>query len=289
MADQYQVIESLANILQERPAALALTGAGCSTESGLGDYRDRSGNWKRDQPITGSIFKKNTSARKRYWARSSIGWPAFRSARPARSHQALAEIERLGLLTHLITQNVDGLHQHAGHRNVMELHGNLATVSCVDCSSTVSRDEFQHDLLSLNPALATLSAESAPDGDADLDADSFDWLEIPDCLQCTGLMKPDVVFFGENVPKELVSQAMELLEGSGALLIAGSSLMVYSGFRFCKKAKELGLPIIIINRGVTRADDLATLKIEQDTGESLMHLAQRLVMQVHPSGSGPVR
>lgn len=276
MADQFQTIESIAEMLQNRPAALALTGAGCSTESGLGDYRDRSGNWKRDQPITGSTFKKDPSARKRYWARSSIGWPHFSSARPARSHQALAKLETLGFLQHLITQNVDGLHQLAGHQDVIELHGNLATLSCVECASSVSRDQFQHDLLSLNPALATLDAQSAPDGDADLDAESFDWLQIPQCSRCTGLMKPDVVFFGENVAKELVSKAMELLEGSGALLIAGSSLMVYSGFRFCRKAQELGLPIIIINQGITRADDLATLKIDADTGTSLMRLVRLL-------------
>ena len=231
---------ALAAFVRAHPRLFVLGGAGCSTAAGLGDYRDRDGQWKRRQPITGQLFLGDPLARARYWARSAVGWPAFGSARPAAAHRALAALQRSGHAAHLVTQNVDGLHQRAGHEGVVELHGTLATVSCVHCGEGVSRDAFQHTLLAANPWLDALDAAHAPDGDADLELASPDAVAVPGCARCGGLMKPDVVFFGENVPKATVAQAMEHLRAADALLVAGSSLMVFSGFRFCRDAAARG-------------------------------------------------
>jgi len=249
-----------------------LTGAGCSTRSGLGDYRNTKGEWKRKQPITGQTFIGSELARKRYWARSSVGWPSFHAAQPGDAHHALRKLQEQKLLSTLVTQNVDQLHQKAGHKNVVDLHGVLSTVSCVDCDYSESRNQFQAKLLSINTWLKQLSARHAPDGDADLETDKLDRMDVPECPQCGGLLKPDVVFFGENVPKQKVQNSLDELRHSDALLVVGSSLMVYSGFRFCRDAQKRGQAIIIINDGVTRADDLAQLKITGDCGERLIKL-----------------
>jgi len=261
-----------------------LTGAGCSTASGLGDYRDRKGQWKRAQPITGQTFRQDKMARHRYWARSSVGWPAFRRAQPNQAHHALARLEHAGIVQSLITQNVDELHQKSGHHEVIDLHGVLSTVSCIECGYKKERDDFQTELLRENDWLSGLSADYAPDGDADLDNESglqanVRDMHIPGCTACNGLMKPDVVFFGENVPKPRVENAMEQLRSADVLLVAGSSLMVFSGFRFCRDAAKRGQPIVIFNKGTTRADDLASLKVDGDCGESLAQLAQQLTQQ----------
>ena len=253
-----------------------LTGAGCSTASGLGDYRDVEGQWKRAQPITGKTFTDNELARKRYWARSSVGWPSFQNASPGLAHTALSEIEKSDKLTLLVTQNVDRLHQKAGHKNVIDLHGALETVRCLGCRQTEKRNNFQLRLIQSNPWLTELSASYAPDGDADLEIDNIAELIVPHCEHCGGLLKPDVVFFGENVPRDTVISAMDTLRKSDALVVAGSSLMVYSGFRFCREAQKHGLPIILINNGKTRADEIATLKIDGDCGERLNKLAQHI-------------
>jgi len=266
----------LATFVRDHPSLFVLGGAGCSTASGLGDYRDRDGRWKRRQPITGQTFLGDPLARARYWARSSVGWPAFGAARPGTAHRALERLQRAGHVRHLITQNVDGLHQKAGHRGVVELHGTLATVSCVACAHTLSRDDVQLELLRANPWLATLDAAYAPDGDADLELLSPDDVDVPDCPRCGALLKPDVVFFGENVLRATVEQAMADLRQSDALLVAGSSLMVYSGFRFCRDAAARDQPIVIVNDGLTRADDLATLKVAGDCGPRLERLAASL-------------
>lgn len=263
---------------------MVLTGAGCSTASGLGDYRDRSGQWKRAQPITGQIFCNDTAARHRYWARSSVGWPSFSQAIPNRAHHALVELEKIGTVSHLVTQNVDELHQQAGHRSVIDLHGVLGSVSCIECGYSNSRNDFQERLLGSNPWLSELSAEYAPDGDADLETNvqlqkQLQNMLIPTCPKCSNLMKPDVVFFGENVPKARVEQAMEQLREADVLLVAGSSLMVFSGFRFCRDAAQRGQPIVIINEGKTRADDIATVLVGGDCGEQLMQLAKHLKNQ----------
>jgi len=267
---------ALERFVRAHPALFVLGGAGCSTASGLGDYRDREGNWKRRQPITGQTFLGDPLARARYWARSAVGWPAFGAARPGAAHHALAALQRSGHARHLVTQNVDGLHREAGHEGVVELHGTLATVSCVACGDTRSRDAFQQELLGANPWLATLDAAHAPDGDADLELASPDAVDVPACARCGGLMKPDVVFFGENVPRATVELAMAGLRGADALLVAGSSLMVFSGYRFCRDAAARGQPIVVVNDGRTRADDLLTLKIEGDCGTRLARLATAL-------------
>jgi len=267
---------SLADFLQRYPKLMVLTGAGCSTAAGLGDYRDKTGNWKRKQPITGQTFIGNEAARKRYWARSSVGWPSFSKARPTAAHVALRALQCSGHITLLVTQNVDRLHQKAGHENVIDLHGVLASVSCIDCRLSQARDTFQDQLLQANPWLGELSAAHAPDGDADLESDKIDSMVLPACERCCGILKPDVVFFGETVPKPTVQSAMQGLADADALLVAGSSLMVYSGFRFCREALRLGKPICIVNDGVTRADDSARLKIEGDCGLRLQTLATSL-------------
>lgn len=263
----------LADFLQSNPRLMVLTGAGISTASGLGDYRDKSGQWKRKQPITGQVFINNEAARKRYWARSSVGWPSFSCAEPSDSHKALRVLEQYGHIELLVTQNVDRLHQKAEHENVIDLHGVLASVSCIDCKQIMDRDKFQEELLHHNEWLLHLSAEHAPDGDADLEIDSLGAMFVPDCKNCRGILKPDVVFFGETVPRQTVSRAMQALAAADALLVAGSSLMVYSGFRFCREAQKLNKPIAIVNDGLTRADDLALLKIEGDCGNRLAKLA----------------
>lgn len=264
--------DQLDSFIERYPKLMVLTGAGCSTASGLGDYRDKSGQWKRKQPITGQLFISNEAARKRYWARSSVGWPSFSRAQPGLAHTALKQLQEHGNVPLLVTQNVDRLHQKAGHTDVVDLHGVLATVSCIDCKNTIDRDDFQIDLLKHNAWLNELTAAHAPDGDADLELDSLNSMQVPACKQCDGILKPDVVFFGETVPKTTVAHAMQGVADSDALWVVGSSLMVYSGFRFCRHAHQLGKPIVIINDGLTRADDLATLKIDGDCGARLMRL-----------------
>lgn len=275
-------MEAITDIITPESKVVVLTGAGCSTASGLGDYRDKAGQWKRAQPITGQTFKNDTAARHRYWARSAVGWPSFGRAEPNQAHHALASLERSGSVVSLITQNVDQLHQRAGQKTVIDLHGVLASVSCISCGFQQSRDQFQQRLLHHNAWLAELSADHAPDGDADLETNptllaKLAAMHIPDCVQCKDLMKPDVVFFGENVPKDRVALAMQQLREADVLLVAGSSLMVFSGFRFCRDAHQRGQPIVIFNRGTTRADDIATLKVDGDVGVLLNKLATSLL------------
>jgi len=274
-----QSMRSLQKLLSQDAKVFVLSGAGCSTASGLGDYRDKQGQWKRAQPITGQTFRDNLLARHRYWARSSVGWPAFKAAIPNQAHHALATLENLGRVSHLVTQNVDELHQGAGHQSVIDLHGVLSSVSCVACGCQQSRDEFQERLLESNIWLTELSADYAPDGDADLETDAqlqkcIEQMHVPGCPECNNLLKPDVVFFGENVPKPTVELAMQQLLESDVLLVAGSSLMVFSGFRFCRDAHQRKQPIVIVNNGTTRADDMAGLIIEGDCGECLSQWAE---------------
>ncbi len=267
-------VNELHRFIMDCPRLFILTGAGCSTAAGLGDYRDKNGQWKRPQPITGQTFINDTLARKRYWARSAVGWPSFSAAKPAAAHHALAQLQKLGFAKTLVTQNVDELHQQAGHSNVIDLHGVLSTVSCLDCKSRESRNDFQQRLLAANPWISNLSAAHAPDGDADLELDQLDSVSVPACQRCHGMLKPDVVFFGENVDKHIVTSALHELSQADALLVAGSSLMVFSGFRFCRAAAGNGQPIVIVNHGKTRADDMAALKITGDIGENLDKLVR---------------
>lgn len=263
---------ALRDFIEQHPRLFVLTGAGCSTASGIPDYRDAAGDWKRAQPVTYQAFMGEAATQRRYWARSLLGWRHFRQARPNATHHALAALEARGQVTLLLTQNVDGLHQAAGSRAVVDLHGRLDQVRCMGCEARTSRVDFQHALEAANPQWATLRAVQAPDGDADLEQDSFDDFQVPACEHCGGVLKPDVVFFGENVPRARVAQAQAALEQADGVLVVGSSLMVYSGFRFVQAAARAGVPVAALNRGRTRADDLLSLKVEHDCAEALAFL-----------------
>jgi len=246
----------------------ALTGAGCSTASGIPDYRDDRGEWKRRPPVMIQAFRTQEAVYRRYWARAYAGWPRLTAAAPNAAHRAFAAWEAAGTLLHIVTQNVDRLHQRAGSRAVIDLHGRLDVVVCLSCGARTDREALQAVMTADNPGWHA-SAMTAPDGDADIDASSVQSFTAPRCHACGGLVKPDVVFFGENVPPDRYAQTREALAGADALLVAGSSLMVYSGFRFVRLAHDAGLPIAIVNRGRTRGDDLAGLKIEGDVGSTL--------------------
>jgi NAD-dependent SIR2 family protein deacetylase len=249
-----------------------LTGAGCSTDSGIPDYRDADGGWKRAQPVTIQAFMSDPLMRRRYWARSLVGWRRFGRASPNDAHRALARLEQQGRLKLLVTQNVDRLHQAAGSVNVIDLHGRLDEVRCMECGFLLPRNDMQMELLRLNPDWGDLNARDAPDGDADLEGLDFSSFEIPPCPRCGGVLKPDVVFFGESVPRERVTMSMDALHEADAMLIVGSSLMVYSGYRFAAAAASAGKPIAAVNLGRTRADDLLTLKVAQPCATALAYL-----------------
>ncbi len=254
--------EQLGAFVQQHPRLVVLTGAGCSTESGIPDYRDAGGAWKRPPPVQFQDFMRSDHARRRYWARSMLGYPLMAAAQPNAAHRWLAALEARQQLTLLITQNVDGLHQQAGSRSVIDLHGRIHQVLCTACGVRLSRDLLQHRLESLNPWLRRVDAEIGPDGDADIEDVPLDAFRLPRCDVCGGVLKPDVVFFGENVPRPRVEQAFTALRGADALLVLGSSLKVFSGYRFCREAERLGLPIAAVNLGATRADASLSLKIE---------------------------
>jgi NAD-dependent SIR2 family protein deacetylase len=264
--------QSLRDFIDRHARVFVLTGAGCSTDSGIPDYRDADGGWKRAQPVMFQAFMSDSLVRRRYWARSLIGWPRFRRAAPNDTHRALARLEQLGKLDLLVTQNVDGLHQAAGSREVIDLHGRLDQAICMSCRQRVPREWVQAELLALNPQWAHLDAREAPDGDADLDGLDFSGFHVPPCPHCGGLLKPDVVFFGESVPQERVVTAMHRLQQADAMLVVGSSLMVYSGYRFAHAAAEAGKPIAAVNLGRTRADELLTLKVTEPCANALSFL-----------------
>lgn len=267
---------ALADFLSRHQSVFVLTGAGCSTASGIPAYRDASGEWARRHPVTWQAFIGDPLMQKRYWARSMVGWQHFGTARPNPAHAALAKLESQGRLAGLITQNVDGLHQAAGHRSVVDLHGRLDTVRCLDCGARVLRSHHQKRLQEANPDWISLAAVRAPDGDAELESDEFDRFIVPPCRHCSGMLKPDVVFFGESVPEERVRTALDWLDRADAMLVVGSSLMVYSGFRYARLAAERGLPVAALNMGRTRADPLLSLKIEAPCAPTLDECAVQL-------------
>ncbi|WP_165661197.1 NAD-dependent protein deacetylase [Oceanimonas sp. MB9] len=250
----------LVEFIHQYPRLLVLTGAGISTDSGIPDYRDQQGQWKRQQPVQHPDFMRCEHTRKRYWGRSLVGWPVMRDALPNPAHNALAQLEQLGHVSLLVTQNVDGLHQRAGSHRVVDLHGRSDQVVCMSCDYRCSRDDTHRRSAELNPDFTHYTAATAPDGDADLEVD-FSRFRIPECHRCGGILKPDVVFFGDNVPKQRVVNALDALEAADGLLVIGSSLMVYSGFRFCRKAQEWNKPIAALTLGKTRADALLSLKL----------------------------
>jgi NAD-dependent SIR2 family protein deacetylase len=273
--------DALRAFIERHPRLFVLTGAGCSTESGIPDYRDAAGEWKRTRPIMYGDFMASERTRKRYWARSLVGFRRMRGARPNGAHRALVALEERGHVAQLVTQNVDGLHDAAGSRNVIDLHGRIDAVRCMACGKRSSRDGLQVELTRRNPSFAMLDAADAPDGDADLDGVAYEGFDVPGCPACGGLLKPDVVFFGEGVPADRVQRAMDAVDASDAMLVVGSSLMVYSGYRFVKAMAEAGKPIAAINLGRTRADDLLALKVEGRCTETLSGLADRLTRLRH--------
>lgn len=271
----------LATFIRRHPRLMVLTGAGVSTASGIPDYRDKQGEWKRKPPVDHREFIASAETRQRYWGRALIGWPLIRNSAPNPAHFHLAALERHGHVELLVTQNVDRLHQRAGSQRVVDLHGRADEIRCMDCTYRADRQTVHERSYELNPAFRHYTAQSAPDGDADLEVDFSDFL-VADCPHCRGILKPDVVFFGDNVPRERVQQAADALQHSEALLVVGSSLMVYSGFRFCRYAKEWGKPVAALNLGRTRADDLLDLKLNADIGATLATTLELL----HISASG---
>jgi NAD-dependent SIR2 family protein deacetylase len=270
------MIDRLTEFIAAHNRLFVLTGAGVSTASGIPDYRDERGEWKQQQPMEYRQFVSSPAARQRYWARSFYGWQRFSAAHPNAAHRALARLEQLGRLGRTVTQNVDGLHQRAGSRLLTELHGSLASVDCLDCGASIARTEVQQALLRDNPQLAAASGTMAPDGDAWLQGVDVSRVEVPDCPACGGMLKPAVVFFGESVPAARVQQCRDALAECDAVLVIGSSLMVYSGFRFVREAAQMGMPLAALNRGRTRADELLQHKFELDCAAALEAVLLRL-------------
>jgi NAD-dependent SIR2 family protein deacetylase len=270
-------VDTLAAMIRERAPVTVLTGAGVSTASGIPDYRDADGAWKQKQPMQYREFMSTGQARRRYWARSFIGWPRFAAARPNSAHLSLAELGRRGIVGTVISQNVDGLHRAAAQPSVIDLHGRLSEVVCTECGALTPRSDLQRRLEALNPGFHRLApgVASAADGDAMLESgdESF---SIAGCIACGGVLKPNVVFFGEAVPRRRVERGFGALTGGGLLLVVGSSVMVFSGYRFCREARQRGIPVAVVNRGRTRADDVADLKIADDCSRVLEALGARL-------------
>ena len=267
---------ALTDFIRQHPKLFILTGAGCSTDSGIPDYRDHHGQWKRQPPIQHKDFINSLHARQRFWARSLIGWPLMAQARPNAIHNSLQQLERLGHSQLLVTQNVDRLHQQAGQQNVIDLHGRSDKVRCLQCDSLHDRNQIHQQMAADNPHFRHLTAAAAPDGDADLEGVDFNTFRVTGCDQCGGVLKPDVVFFGDNVPKQRVYEAIDSLQQADALLVVGSSLMVYSGYRFCKQAIKMNKPIAALTRGTTRADDLLTLKLDSAISDVLTPAVNQL-------------
>ena len=269
--------EDARRLLAERPV-LALTGAGVSTDSGIPDYRGPMAPART--PMTYQEFVSGPRARQRYWARSHIGWSRMGAASPNPGHHAMAHLEARGLVRMLITQNVDGLHEAAGSRNLCALHGRIADVVCLSCRTTSSRAALAARLSALNPGWIERHGNAAARPDGDVEVDDTDRFVVPPCDRCGGILKPDVVFFGENVPKARVQRCYDavddLARAGGALLVLGSSLTVMSGFRFVRHAAKHGVPVVIVNRGTTRADELATVRLDAGTTEFLTALVAEL-------------
>lgn len=270
-------IEKFVEFLRRHENITVLSGAGCSTGSGIPDYRDEDGNWKNAQPVQYRDFVSSAEVRKRYWARSFAGWHRMNAAKPNPAHEALAQLEHAGHVSALITQNVDNLHRIAGSRAVIDLHGVLDRTRCLGCETRGKRSDWQARLEACNPGWKAEVAAYAPDGDAELSNPDHRGFNVPDCPSCGGIVKPDVVFFGEAVPAERVQDATVKLQRSDALLVVGSSLMIFSGYRFARIANDARIPVAIINRGRTRADAIAAHKLSNDCMEILPRLVDRLV------------
>jgi len=269
-------LDTLSRLMAD-PRFMVLTGAGISTPSGIPDYRDTDGVRRGKQPMMYQEFIGEPGARRRYWARAMLGWPRIRQARPNAAHDALARLQAHGRISGVITQNVDTLHDQAGSRDVIELHGSLHRVLCLDCGQRSDRQAIQQVMEAQNPYLAKVDAVQAPDGDTLLDPAFEARFLVPNCPHCDGdRLKPDVVFFGENVAHATAARAMAGIEQAAGLLVVGSSLMAFSAFRLCRAIKAHNKPLIAINFGKTRADDLLDLKIAASCEQLLPLLAERL-------------
>lgn len=268
--------DKLLDQLERHRPALVLTGAGVSTESGIPAYRDASGAWQHPKPVLYQEFVASLAVRQRYWARSVVGWPRFDQARANLTHESLARLQQAGVVDKIVTQNVDGLHQHAGSTDVVDLHGRLHEVICLACRETRSRERFQRQLIENNPGFLIEQGLPAPDGDARLKQEKFPDFIVPDC-RCGGVLKPHVVFFGESVPRERVLRCQQALREAGALWVIGSSLMVFSGYRFAREAVDQNKPLLILTDGKTRADDIATLKLSKPCTEVVEAVANHFL------------
>ena len=255
---------------------VVLSGAGISTESGIPDYRGPTGQARRTAPMTGQLFRDDALARRRYWARGLLGWSTIRQAQPNAGHRAVAELQRRGLVDAVITQNVDGLHEAAGSPGVIDLHGRLDSVVCLACGTVRSRDLVQERLRDANPGFDAEVLGVNADGDVDLPDDAVAGFVVVDCDACGGVLKPDVVYFGESVPPERVAAAYDTVHDALALLVLGSSLHVFSGRRFVVRAVQQGIPVAIVNDGPTRGDDVAALKLARPLGPTLTALVEQL-------------
>jgi NAD-dependent SIR2 family protein deacetylase len=263
-----------------RGRVLVLSGAGLSTESGIPDYRGATGRARPATPMTIADFRATDEARQRYWARSFVGWRRIGEAEPNTGHRAVARLEHDGLVTSVITQNVDELHQRAGSRQVIDLHGVLSRIICLDCGQLSPRVELADRLRAANPGwdarTDSVSDAAKPDGDYDVDDAAIAEFVVVDCSSCGGALKPDVVFFGENVRPERVAHCYDLVEASDLVLVLGSSLTVASGFRFVRRAAKVAVPVAIVNQGETRGDPYAQLKIDAPLGGTLDDLVNRI-------------
>ncbi|WP_411104811.1 NAD-dependent protein deacetylase [Streptomyces sp. cmx-4-9] len=259
---------------------LVLSGAGLSTESGIPDYRGEGGSLRRHTPMTYQDFTAGAQARRRYWARSHLGWRTFGRARPNAGHRAVAAFGRRGLLSGVITQNVDGLHQAAGSEGVVELHGSLDRVVCLSCRAVSARRDLARRLEEANAGFAPVASALNPDGDADLTDEQVGDFRVVPCAECGGILKPDVVFFGESVPPRRVEHCRELVGAAASLLVLGSSLTVMSGLRFVRQAAAAGKPVVIVNRDATRGDRYAVTRVALPLGAALTTLADELDLPV---------
>ena len=265
----HEKARELYSFIEGSKRLVVITGAGCSTNSGISDYRDNNGLWKIAPPIEHQDFLRSVKARKRYWFRSQLGFPFFRDAKPNRAHLVLAMLEKKGLVEAVITQNVDRLHQKAGHQRVIDLHGRLDQVRCLDCGQIWPRTEIQDWLELKNDLTEIQNFELRPDGDASIEDPDFDLFQEPECSKCTGILQPDVVFFGGSVPKEISRETRLLIDSCDGVLVIGTSLMAFSSFRLIRRAHQRSLPIAGLNLGVTRADDLLNKKIIGDSARVL--------------------
>lgn len=262
-------------ILQHK--VLFLTGAGISVGAGIPAYRTQAGDWARSAPITDLEFRQSEAKRQRYWARSFVGWPLTSKAQPTQAHRLLGEWHRRGWAPHLITQNVDRLHQRAGFEAAIDLHGRLDRVFCLECGVRMHRDHWQLKLGQINPQLVGLKAEQLPDGDSDLPDAVISTVVVPSCPECQGIVMPEVVFFGGNIPKAISQRTRDMALHAEALVVLGSSLKVYSGYRLCRNAVENGAALVIVNPGPTRADPLATARFSMCADEFLSKLDLELM------------